>query len=400
LLTVRFGTIGAAGFVGLWALYILAWPKSAADAWLRTLLPWIFPLFALASAAWSMAPEVSERNATEWLVMAGIGVLMASVLPMERLLASWMLALIPVVVIGGVIGGKQFTETGDVAYIGIFGSKNNFAMHISEMLFVCTAVLASARQKIAFRLIALFGCVVGPVLLWMAKSVGALAVCLPALLLMGTIILMGRMRAHMRQIAVAGLVVIAIAGVATVAPIAVASKDALFSAVGKSGDLTGRGLLWQRAAVLSEQRPVLGVGYAAFWVQGNPEAEALWRAEHIPGRGGFHFHSFYYETLVELGYVGLGIGVTVLALASIAAVMLGLCRPGPESAFFCALMLFLCLRSFVELDLAGGFDLNALVLPVVWTYARSELRRVTCVPVGPPPLLPHPIAGSLPWSVG
>jgi exopolysaccharide production protein ExoQ len=187
------------------------------------------------------------------------------------------------------------------------------------------------------------------------------------------------MRPHLRQIAAAGLVVTAIAGVATVAPIALESKDDLLSAVGKSGDLTGRGLLWQRAAVLSEQRPVFGVGYGAFWVQGNPEAEALWRAEHIPGRGGFHFHSFYYETLVELGYMGLAIGVTVLGLTGVAALMLGLRRPGPETGFFCAIMLFLFLRSFVELDLVGGFDLNVLMLPIVWTYAGSALQRVARV---------------------
>ena len=54
--------------------------------------------------------------------------------------------LIPVVIVGGLVGGSQFTETGEFAMTGLFGSKNNFALHISEMFFVCCAVLANARQ--------------------------------------------------------------------------------------------------------------------------------------------------------------------------------------------------------------------------------------------------------------
>ncbi len=43
LLNVRFGTVAAAGFIGLWALYFLAWPEFCADAVFRTFLPWAFP---------------------------------------------------------------------------------------------------------------------------------------------------------------------------------------------------------------------------------------------------------------------------------------------------------------------------------------------------------------------
>ena len=148
----------------------------------------------------------------------------------------------------------------------------------------------------------------------------------------------------------------------------------MLSSVGKTENLTGRGLLWWRAGVLVEQRPALGVGYSAFWVQGNPEAEALWRAEHIPSRGGFHFHNFYYATLVELGYIGLGVALTVLIATSFAVLAWGVRYPGPESAFFCGIMVFLWLRSFVELDLLGGFGLNTLFIPVAWVAAKRGYR--------------------------
>src|SRR5512146_1203654 len=86
LMTVRLGTIGAAGFIGLWSLYILAWPRHSADAMLRMVLPWMFPSFALASMTWSAAPDLTVRCAVEWLAMIGIAALMVGALPAWRLL--------------------------------------------------------------------------------------------------------------------------------------------------------------------------------------------------------------------------------------------------------------------------------------------------------------------------
>ena len=372
LLTVRFGTVAAAGFIGIWGLYFLTWPKLSADAMLRTVVPWAFPLFAIVSALWSTAPDLTIRNGLEWLITTGIAVVMATSLPMDRLLASWVFALVPVVVVGGLLGGSQFTETGEVAAVGIFASKNNFALHISLMFFVSLAVLANSRQPRMARMVALFGFAVGPVLLWKARSVGALAVFLPSLIMMCTVIGIGRMTSGMRHIAFAGCVFFILVFSVTILPLAMQSKEELLHSVGKSGDLTGRGLLWRRADVLIDRRPILGVGYSAFWVQGNPEAEALWRAEHIPARAGFHFHNFYYEALVELGYLGLAIGLSVFGLAAAVTFANGLRRPGPETGFFCAMMLFLFMRSFVELDLIGGFGLTAVILPVAWIYGTRR----------------------------
>lgn len=379
LLTLRYGTLAVAGFFALWALYFLAWPSSV-EKMFRTLLPWVLPLLALASAAWSNMPDLTARYAVEWLLVIGVTVVMVSTLPVDRLLAAWMLALVPVVIIGGFVGGTQLTETGDVALVGIFGSKNNFALHISQLLFVCLAVLANSRQPRPFRLIALLACGIAPLLLWKAKSVGALVVFIPSVVLMGAILFLSRMTYRLRPIVIAGSLIVGLVAAIAIAPVASVAQDAMLSTVGKNQDLTGRGLLWQRAGVLIEQRPALGVGYAAFWVQGNPEAEALWRAEHIASRTGFHFHNFYYETLVELGYVGLIISVTVLGIISIAVLSWGIRSPGPESAFFCALMLFLWMRSYVELDLMGGFGLNALIVPAAWICARRALRTTGSTP--------------------
>ena len=193
LLNVRFGTIAAAGFLGLWIVYFVAWPTSI-DVLFRTALPWAFPLFALVSYTWSNVPYATARNATEWLAIVAVGVAMASLLPIERLLLAWMLALVPVIIIGSLVGGSQFTETGEVAVTGLFGSKNNFAVHISEMFFISAAVLINTRQSRPWRFVAFLACMVAPFLLWRAKSVGALVVFVPSLLMMGAIIGLSHIR--------------------------------------------------------------------------------------------------------------------------------------------------------------------------------------------------------------
>jgi hypothetical protein len=58
------------------------------------------------------------------------------------------------------------------------------------------------------------------------------------------------------------------------------------------------------------------------------------------------------------------------------------------SGFFGAMMLFLLLRSFVELDLGGGFALTTVMLPVAWLYATS--RTESAITTATPTWVPHP----------
>jgi hypothetical protein len=46
------------------------------------------------------------------------------------------------------------------------------------------------------------------------------------------------------------------------------------------------------------------------------------------------------------------------------------------------------MRSFVELDLAGGFGLSALLLPAAWLYATAAKRRAAPRPMAQPQALP------------
>ena len=151
--------------------------------------------------------------------------------------------------------------------------------------------------------------------------------------------------------------------------------SSVLAAAGKDTSLTGRTILWSRARDYIAMRPLLGVGYQAFWVQGHVEAEGLWRFAQIESRVGFHFHNLYYETAVELGDIGVAVLAASLLAPAVLALRLSLMRPACDNAFFSALIVFYAIRVSVELDFLDPFSPGSLLLPVAWVYSRGGLSR-------------------------
>lgn len=89
-------------------------------------------------------------------------------------------------------------------------------------------------------------------------------------------------------------------------------RDGVLAFFGKDPTLTGRLYLWVRAEEVMQSHAWLGVGYNGFWVQGNLDAEGLWRSEGIVGRTGFNFHNSWIEMQVHLGWIGLAMSGIVL----------------------------------------------------------------------------------------
>jgi exopolysaccharide production protein ExoQ len=116
----------------------------------------------------------------------------------------------------------------------------------------------------------------------------------------------------------------------------------------KDPTLTGRTYLWYRAAELIHEKPVLGRGYYAFWLQGNTDAEGLWRYFGIQERGGFTFHNTLVEILVSLGWAGVVvIGATVL-IGAVALVRRFVSRPNLALVFWIAIFLYQLARTPIE----------------------------------------------------
>jgi exopolysaccharide production protein ExoQ len=90
------------------------------------------------------------------------------------------------------------------------------------------------------------------------------------------------------------------------------NADLLLSFVGKDASLTGRTDLWFAILDLIKQRPLLGWGYMATWVPNDPQTAAIWEELGWPVPSS---HNAFLDVTFELGLVGLGLLLTIIAIA-------------------------------------------------------------------------------------
>lgn len=149
--------------------------------------------------------------------------------------------------------------------------------------------------------------------------------------------------------------------------------DLVLTSFSKDAGLTGRNILWNRAAVLIAGHPWFGTGYGAFWVQGHLEAEGLWRSLGIGNRAGFHFHNLYYNMLVEVGFVGLSIALVLMFGTAVMLVVWAVQEGSPTSAFFLACHLSFLIRSYAEVDFMVGFGSITFLVNCSWAFGYAYL---------------------------
>lgn len=377
VLATRIGSLGMAICLGTWLLYIAAWP-SRCLSWLESYrLPWILPVYAAMSALWSIEPAISLKLGIEFIVFTAIATVAAKAQDSRGLISSFMCALLIGMVLSAVFRTTAAVgTTGEVALIGIFGSKNNLASFACLSMISSIPVLGDGRQPRLLRMLAGLGLVLDPMILIKAHSLGALFAGAGSCGTAAFILVLARVPPRQRNLLLALLAILA-TGLAIVIIVALQEGfdvSTVLASAGKDTSLTGRTFLWSRAREYIAMRPVLGLGYQSFWVQGHVEAEGLWRYAQIESRAGFHFHNLYYETGVELGELGAAIMACYLLAAGVVAFRASLFRPSPEAAFLAALMVFYAIRVFVELDFLDPFSPGSFLLPVIWIYGTDKAR--------------------------
>ena len=377
----RLGTVAMALCFAAWMPVTLSRPRYTFSMLRAQILPWLVPFLALVSSLWSIEPILTLRFSVELILFTGLAIVSAS----SQSLASFVSSLACALLLGlvtSVVGGDkaEIGTTGEIALIGIFGSKNNFASYVCLMLLAGTAMLGEAGQTWRLRVVAIVGLLLSPVLLVKAHSLGALFTASGSVLAVMVVLILARMAPRHRLPAL--LVFLLLGGCAVLLAIlglAAAGSDvsSLLIAMGKDPGLTGRTFLWSRARDYMAERPLLGVGFQAFWVQGHVEAEGLWQFAQIENRAGFHFHNTFYEAGVELGWLGI---VSLLGTAFIAAVRVArraFTQPDGGSAFLLGLFVFLAFRLTVEVDLIGSFSPGCFFLAAALVYGRNARADVS-----------------------
>lgn len=110
--------------------------------------------------------------------------------------------------------------------------------------------------------------------------------------------------------------------------------EGLFELIGKDASLTGRTFIWEEVWNSINQRPLLGIGYAAFWIADSPGVLAIQERVQwaVPSA-----HSGYLEVLLQLGWAG-AVLVMLLAAVTLLWALVALAR-GPRRHAMWTLML-------------------------------------------------------------
>lgn len=378
VLSGRFGTVAMAMCLLSWLPLVAAWPAHMLRATWQSSLPWAFPMLTLVSVSWSIEPALSLRLSTELIVFTTVALVIAGAQSFRSTLSALLLALLLGAALSVVLNQDTIIyTTGEVAMTGIFVSKNNLANFMCLLLLTACAVLGDRKQPSVFRILALVCVPVGLLLLAKAHSLGALVAGSAGVATVASVIMYEALPPRTRGPTL--MVVAVCAGcISLTVKLALDSGfdlSQLLASFGKDTSLTGRTFLWSRAQDYIGERPLLGVGYQAFWVQGHVEAEGLWRYAKVLARAGFHFHNLFYETAVELGWTGvLILGFSLLAV-TFRAIRNCLTAPSALSGFCAGLVVYFGFRVYVELDFIDPFSPGSLFLPLLWSVCSQPQRE-------------------------
>jgi exopolysaccharide production protein ExoQ len=362
--------LAAALFLGAGGLLIVRQPGRILTEHLAQAPLYALPGLCLLSTLWSVEPGLSFRFGLQLLMTFTVIIAIAAKVRPGTVVRMLLVLFIVAGALSATVGGIRE----DGAWLGIFGSKNAFAQAMSLFVLVSAAILLDRREGRFWRLLALAAAVPAVALLALAQSAGAMILAGLAVGCAPLIWLAARLgRAQRLAAALVFLLVAALAGLA-----AIALSDVLFAALldatGKDVTLTGRTELWRFGRELIFERPLLGLGYQAFWVQGNPDAEMLWQAFHIESRSGFNFHNTWINNAVEIGLVGMAIQLAIVLGALWHSVAWALRAPSASSVFFAILTINTVIASFVEVVVFLQFNLWSALVLLALLYARRPVR--------------------------
>ena len=341
------------------------------------IVPTVFTGLSAISFLWSDYPLDSLYKGAEYISMMLCTLIMFRLVPIAALIKGVAVSSVAIMLIT-LMGGQHASDafSSDYALVGYFGSKNvvGFYAELGLIATLCAFLIkGNSLAKISLYVPFLALCAV--CLYWSQSSSSLLSFIVVCASVLG-VWMIRRFPLNARPI-ILGLGVL---GVLTAAIMALAFNTSLYektlSMLGKDSTLTGRTYLWQEGVNHGLERPILGHGYSAFWVVGQPYAERYWEEFYITSKTGFHFHNLLIQTFVDLGIIGLIL--VIWMVAKFVVTFLYRCilsETDNAQLFMLAISIMLLVRIFVEVDFLGPFGVGPLLFFLSVFYSARNTER-------------------------
>lgn len=366
-----FGQILILAYYAVWLPLILVdyrrLLRHASSAW----LPLAFAFYVCLSVFWSDAPGITLRTAIQYCSHIACAYIAARTVSIRTLTIGSLIGIFVVLLYSLKVGSYSYDMLdGTYNFVGAFSSKNQIGFVASLGIYFCIVFLVFLRRGRTSLFLTAPVLVLSAYLLVMAHSATSTASIPAALALVALLAMAKKLSLSYRRV----IFLVGACGLAAVTVVAFAGLlDFILGAFGKDSTLTGRTYLWEQGWDAAQQAPILGVGYAAYWVQGFAEAERLWNEFYITTRSGFHFHNTYIEALVELGYVGATLMSLIIVRTLWGHISALIFRTWQaESVILAGVMVLLFIRSFVEIDTFNPYIMGSFLL----YYSYFKLVRV------------------------
>jgi exopolysaccharide production protein ExoQ len=368
------GTLGAALFSGLAVIYAAARLAQFGEIFAPRAFLLIIPGLAVFSVLWSEAPADTLKYSLEFSLTVGFALLLSAAPRPKAVL--WGMFLAFALYIAAALAFGQAVDVGndgETAFSGLTESKNLVAdIGSTGLLLSLACFVAGFEDRRPLRsVMALIVAAAQTYALIEARSAGALLGIAPAMLCFIFLLALRPVRLMIRLMLTMFAALSATIMVFAYGSNLIQDGMTLFD---KDPTLTGRTYLWQRAADLIAEKPLLGKGFNAFWLQGNPDAEGLWQYAGIVERSGFSFHNTAIEILVHLGWLGI-IVFGAVAVAGIALLLRRvMARPTLALCFWLSFLVYEFVRMPIETIGTAPFYFSTVLLFAAFGAAFAPRR--------------------------